>query len=84
MDRLVGLVGVLADLRFRNEDTPAELHEPGARVRRSRLRRPRPRRYRVHRSTALSRSRKGYPAAPERSVVQLGIVARVFATVQRR
>lgn len=84
MDRLVGLVSLLSDLRFRDKNPPTDLHESGARVRRSRLRRPRPRWYRVHRSAALSRTSEGHSTAAEWPVVKLGPVARVFAAVQRR
>jgi len=84
MDSLVGLVSVFPDLWFRHKNPPANLYESGARVRRSCLRRSRPRRHRVHRSATLSFPGESHPAAPEWPVVQLGTLARLLAAVQRR
>lgn len=84
LDRLVSMVSLLSDLRFRDENSPAKLHKSGSRIWRTRLRRSRPRRYHVHRCAALSWPCQCHPATSERTMVNLGTLARVFATVQWR
>lgn len=81
VDSLVGLVGVLANLRIRDENAATHVHESSPGFRGASVRGTRPRRQYLHRPSTMSGQRRGTAIRIVRPVVHLGWLERLLQTL---